>query len=234
MLKIIITGPESCGKTTLARQLAAHFQTSLVEEYARHFFEKKQTPQYNEADLLKIAERQLAAENQAETAFLAQFTSKKASNSPNLILCDTDLLTIKIWSEEKYRRCDAWIIEQISNENFPISDEKRVISDSQLIIPSSLPLPISKVIARHEAIKLHTIYLLCSPEGIAWEADPLRENATDRKRLFNVYEKNLVFYQKNYVILRGGIDDRFNEASRYINQVERLLRLQDDRISARL
>ena len=44
MLKIILTGPESSGKTTLAQQLVAHFNAPLVEEYARVFFEKKRDP----------------------------------------------------------------------------------------------------------------------------------------------------------------------------------------------
>jgi nicotinamide riboside kinase len=202
MLKIIITGPESCGKTTLARQLAAHFHIPLVEEYARHFFEKKQTPQYNEADLLTIAEGQFAAEKQAETALLTQFASKQASNLPNLILCDTDLLTIKIWAEEKYGRCDEWIIDKISNSKFQISNNQPPVLSSP---HTSYFIP-------------HTLYFLCSPEGIAWEADPLRENATDRERLFNIYEKNLMAYQKNYVILRGGIEARFEEARRLIEQ----------------
>lgn len=174
-----------------------------MEEYARHFFEKKQTPQYNEADLLKIAEGQFAAETQAETALLAQITSKKASNLPNLILCDTDLLTIKIWSEEKYGRCDEWIIERISDFRCQISSSQRPVL-SNVRFNTSYFIP-------------HILYLLCSPEGIAWEADPLRENANDRERLFAIYEKNLIFYQKNYVILRGDIDARFKEASRYIN-----------------
>ena len=182
MLKIIITGPESCGKTTLARQLAAHFQTPLVEEYARIFFEEKQTPQYNEVDLLKIAEEQLLAETQAAIAIYEQLRSKKALNAPQLIICDTDLLTIKIWAEEKYGRRDEWVILNFATSSIP------------------------------------TLYFLCSPEGIAWEADPLREHASDRDRLFGVYEKNLIFYKKNYMILRGGIDARFDDALRLIER----------------
>ncbi len=205
MIKIIITGPESCGKTTLARQLAAHFDVSLVEEYVRAFFEKKETPQYNAADLLKIAMGQRAAENQAETALSKPFRSKKPTDSPKLIVCDTDLLTIKIWSEEKYGRCDERIIRGVSDAKFSISDGQSVALSSNLRPPTS-------------KLQLPTIYFLCSPEGIAWEADPLRENATDRDRLFTIYEKNLIEYQKTYVILRGGIEARFDEARRLIER----------------
>ena len=218
MLKIIITGPESCGKTTLARQLAAHFEVALVEEYARFFFEKKETPQYKEADLLKIAVGQLDAENQAEIALFKQLRSKKAPNSPPLIICDTDVLTIKIWSDEKYGRCDEQIIQGISNGEFQISDFRFQISNNQPTVSPNIRLQTSNVIARHEAIKLQTLYFLCSPEGIAWEADPLRENAHDRDRLFTIYEKNLIVYQKTYVILWGGMGARFDEARRLIER----------------
>ena len=237
MLKIIITGPESCGKTTLARQLSAHFQTPLVEEYARIFFEEKQTPQYNAADLLKIAMGQSAAEKQAERTLLAQFPSKKASNSPNLILCDTDLLTIKIWSEEKYGRCDPWIIERISDFRSHCETRSNQISSNQSAKSSNVKRQTSNTPFQTSSFKLQTlntplqtsnfkgetIYLLCSPESIAWEADPLRENARDRDRLFAIYEKNLTFHKKNCMILRGGIDARFEEARRLIDKVTRLL-----------
>jgi nicotinamide riboside kinase len=154
MLKIILTGPESCGKTTLARQLAEHFDVPLVEEYVREYFEKKQTSrrkigtgnQYKEADLKEIAMGQIAAEKKAESALFKQLKHKKRANKPPFFICDTDVLTIKIWSEEKYGRCDKWIIEQVQ-------------------IPDIPTLQTSKVIARHEAIKLQTLYLLCSPEG---------------------------------------------------------------------
>jgi nicotinamide riboside kinase len=183
MLKIILTGPESCGKTTLARQLAEHFDVPLVEEYVREYFEKKQTPQYKEADLKKIAKGQIAAEKKAESALLKQLTRKKHINKPPFFICDTDVLTIKIWSEEKYGRCDEWIIKQVQIPDIPTLQTSN--------------------------FKLQTLYLLCSPEGIAWEADPLRENPNDRERLFEVYEKQLIFYEKNYKILRGGIEERF-------------------------
>jgi GTPase SAR1 family protein len=59
MIKIILTGPESTGKTTLAKQLADYFHAPLVQEYARIFFQKKDTPQYNQADLTEIAKGQM-------------------------------------------------------------------------------------------------------------------------------------------------------------------------------
>lgn len=197
MLKIILTGPESCGKTTLARQLAAHFQVPLVEEYVREFFEKKgtpdtsgQAPQYQEADLKEIAVGQIQAEINAQKAVNQSFNHSKNSVKPKFMICDTDVLTIKIWSEEKYGRCDDWIMEQFQMSNFRFQ------------MPDSAP----------SNFKLQTLYLLCSPEGIAWEADPLRENAHDRDRLFTIYEENLIFYQKNYQILRGSIGERFEAA----------------------
>ena len=38
-LKIVLFGPESTGKTTLAKQLAAHFNTEWVPEYMRTYLE---------------------------------------------------------------------------------------------------------------------------------------------------------------------------------------------------
>ena len=41
LLKVVIYGPESTGKTTLARQLASHYRTTWVEEFARDYLQKK-------------------------------------------------------------------------------------------------------------------------------------------------------------------------------------------------
>jgi nicotinamide riboside kinase len=210
MLKIILTGPESCGKTTLARQLATHFDVPLVEEYVREFFEKKgtpeeksgQAPQYKEADLAKIAKGQIKAEKKALTIVNQQVKQNKIKEKDTLVICDTDVLTIKIWAEEKYGRCDDSIIQEFQISNFKFQMPNRRVQTSNF--------------------KLQTIYFLCSPEGIAWEADPLRENPHDRDRLFSIYEQNLQFYQKTYFILRGPIFDRFEDAKAILTQKIRL------------
>ncbi|MEL6863416.1 MAG: ATP-binding protein [Bacteroidota bacterium] len=100
-LKVVCTGPESTGKSTLATDLARYFQCPLVVEYARAYIDQLDRP-YQEADLLTIAQGQIAAEQKAE---------EKATQ---LWICDTDLLTIKIWAEDKYDQCDPWIIQQLA------------------------------------------------------------------------------------------------------------------------
>ena len=41
LIKIVLFGPESTGKTTLAKQLAKHYNTVWVPEYAREYLQKK-------------------------------------------------------------------------------------------------------------------------------------------------------------------------------------------------
>ena len=96
MYKIIVTGPECSGKTTLSKKLSQHFKISFAKEYAREYLEKNGLA-YEQNDLLKIAQKQIEKE-------------KKFN------LLDTDLLTIKIWSEYKYGNCHDWILEKIKNQ----------------------------------------------------------------------------------------------------------------------
>ena len=102
MLKVIVTGPESSGKTTLCNALAEHFNIPFTAEFAREFLNKLDGD-YTQDDLLVIAKGQLQSE---------QLTT----NNSQLSLHDTDLITIKIWSEYKYENCDNWILEQIEKQ----------------------------------------------------------------------------------------------------------------------
>ncbi|MBK8339574.1 MAG: ATP-binding protein [Flavobacteriales bacterium] len=61
MRRIVITGPESSGKTTLCRLLAMHFGVPWVVEQARGYLDAIGRP-YVEADLLIIARSQIGAE----------------------------------------------------------------------------------------------------------------------------------------------------------------------------
>jgi len=106
MITVAIVGPESTGKTTLARSLASHYDTEWVPEYAREYLNGLQRP-YTQADLNEIAKGQLQAEKKARP---------KTNNE--LLILDTDLQVIKIWSEFKYGDCDPWILQQL-NMNQP-------------------------------------------------------------------------------------------------------------------
>lgn len=103
--KIVVIGGESTGKSTLCEQLATHYHTVWVKEYAREYLEQLGR-EYVEQDLLQIAKGQLNAEDEA---------IKQANQ---FLFCDTDLQVIKVWSDYKYGRCDAWINGQISSRKY--------------------------------------------------------------------------------------------------------------------
>jgi len=98
-IKIVVTGPESCGKSSLCEALALHFQTSFVPEYAREYLDKTHGV-YTQDDLVNIARGQVALEDTYQ------------SDNEGLLICDTSLEVIRVWSEWKYGSCDAYILEK--------------------------------------------------------------------------------------------------------------------------
>jgi nicotinamide riboside kinase len=104
MKRVVLTGPESTGKSTLTQALCAKNGFSWVSEYARLYLNQIDRP-YVQNDLLEIAKGQIATEKEVHRI------------SDNLV-CDTDLLTIKVWSEFKYGNCNPWIVKQL-HDNLP-------------------------------------------------------------------------------------------------------------------
>jgi len=98
--KVIVTGPESTGKSTLSRALAEHYNTIWVPEYAREYIDTLNRP-YNRDDLLTIMTGQLQLENEL---------GKKAKN---IFFCDTSLLVIKVWFEHKFGKSHPMISENL-------------------------------------------------------------------------------------------------------------------------
>ncbi len=105
--KIVLIGPESTGKTTLAKALAAHYQTIWVAEFARTYIDQLQRP-YEESDLLEIATGQIALEENA----------LQKHSSP--VFFDTDLIVLKIWSLNSYGHCAVPILKQIEQRNYDL------------------------------------------------------------------------------------------------------------------
>jgi NadR type nicotinamide-nucleotide adenylyltransferase len=106
-LKIAITGPESTGKSMLAEQLAEHYHTLWVPEYAREYINNLDRP-YNQEDILEIARGQI----RSETLLCRQ--------TKELLICDTELMVTKIWSEVKYGNCDPWILKKIIENRYDL------------------------------------------------------------------------------------------------------------------
>lgn len=93
LIKIVLFGPESTGKTTMSELLAKHYDTVWVAEYARVYLQDKwnnERKTCEDADLIPIARGQIALENEL------------ALKADRILICDTDLLETKVYSEEYY------------------------------------------------------------------------------------------------------------------------------------
>ncbi len=96
MIRIVVTGSECTGKTTLASELAKHYGTNFVAEFARRFVAAKSAPpEY--ADVELIARGQIELEDEL------------AARSPTPLILDTDLLSTLVYSRHYYGDCPAWI-----------------------------------------------------------------------------------------------------------------------------
>lgn len=168
MITVAIVGPECTGKTTLAKALAAQLGVKWVPEFARSYLSSLDR-KYQEEDLIDIAEGQLSCQQEA------------IDTSEELVIFDTDLLVIKIWSEYKYGRLHPTIQKQYQT-NKP------------------------------------DLYLLTYTD-IPYEEDPLREHNDQREDIFQVYEKELIRTNANFIVLKGDEKQRMEEALHKINMM---------------
>jgi len=105
--KVIFTGPECSGKTTLSNAIAKKLNAPLVKEYAREYLNNL-VGEYCYSDLLKIAKGQIKSENE----------HIHNNNPSKIIICDTNLQVIKIWSQIKYSKCDPFILNNQDKNAF--------------------------------------------------------------------------------------------------------------------
>jgi HTH-type transcriptional repressor of NAD biosynthesis genes len=108
IVKVVLFGPESTGKTTLSRHLARYYNTVWTPEFARAYLQKKwnnERKTCEKKDLIPIAIGQMKMEN------------KLAKRADKLLICDTDLLETKVYSEEFYGGFVDEKLDKAASEN---------------------------------------------------------------------------------------------------------------------
>ncbi|MHC8305674.1 AAA family ATPase [Pseudomonas sp. PB3P13] len=107
MKVLVLTGPESSGKSWLAAQVQAQFGGLLVDEYVRWFIE--QNPRETTlADIPAIARGQLQWEDAARAL------------QPPLLILDTHLLSNILWSQTLFGECPAWIGQALLSRHYDL------------------------------------------------------------------------------------------------------------------
>ena len=94
--RVVLIGPESTGKTTLAAELAAAFDAPWTPESARLIAETSPQP-LSAATIEPIAHRCIALEDMA------------LASHPPLLIRDTDLVSTVVYAHHYYQTCPAWI-----------------------------------------------------------------------------------------------------------------------------
>ncbi|WP_372844091.1 AAA family ATPase [Psychrobacter sp.] len=117
VIKVAVLGAESTGKTTLCRDLAAHFGCPWVPEYMRTYLQEKWDKKQLTCtwdDLLPIAQGQIELENK-----LAQQAMQTADNIPYLF-CDTSLFELMVYSNWYYGDCPEALTQAASAHHYDL------------------------------------------------------------------------------------------------------------------
>jgi len=100
LIKIAVVGPESTGKSTISQQLALHYDTVWVPEYAREYCEKLEA-ECTWEDEINMFRGQLELEKQL------------ASKANDILICDTTFITVKIWSDHMFGRAPQEVLDEL-------------------------------------------------------------------------------------------------------------------------
>jgi NadR type nicotinamide-nucleotide adenylyltransferase len=99
VIKVVLTGSESTGKTELAHRLGEHFHAPVAEEFVRGYAAEREGT-LGFADHGPIAKGQIASEDTA------------IAKARDLVILDTDLVSTVVYCEHYFGRCPDWIVAE--------------------------------------------------------------------------------------------------------------------------
>lgn len=108
LVKIAVVGPESTGKSTIARDLAAYFDTLCVPEFAREYCQDLNR-NYTLEDEVNMFHGQIALEEKIAV-----------SARHDLLICDTMALTVKIWCDHLFDGTPQLILDQLNDLSYDL------------------------------------------------------------------------------------------------------------------
>ncbi len=97
-MRILVTGAECSGKSTLSKELSEELSIPWFPEYARTFLEEN-GPHYTQGDILRIAKE--------------HYNLVQSFPPDQALILDTYLLNLKIWTEYKFLEAEPWIDQQL-------------------------------------------------------------------------------------------------------------------------
>jgi nicotinamide riboside kinase len=107
MKVVVLTGPESTGKSWLAAGLQQRFGGLRVDEYVRRFIELNPRDTCL-ADIPEIAQGQMQWEDQAR------------AQQPSLLILDTHLLSNMLWSQTLFGDCPDWLESELLTRHYDL------------------------------------------------------------------------------------------------------------------
>jgi NadR type nicotinamide-nucleotide adenylyltransferase len=123
--KIVAIGAESTGKSTLSKQLAAHYNTFWCPEYAREYLNQNGI-KYTYDDLLKISQGQLIMEDycvekmSSEWSIMNSKNAQLPTHNPPLLFIDTNMYVMKVWYEYVFGKCEYMVLDAIAGRSYDL------------------------------------------------------------------------------------------------------------------
>lgn len=104
MYKVGIIGPESTGKSSLARYLSRRYKGTYVPEYAREYVEEKGSTDVSYDELCGIARKQIEEIMELQRDHV---------QSTKAVFFDTELIVTKVWFDYAFHRVPEWLEEAL-------------------------------------------------------------------------------------------------------------------------